>query len=473
MYNVISGGVYSSLLVKSMIRKQELPLPREGEDRAVKARERSAFLMDCSGSIGSRVVQILDQAITQVSAGDMEFSVRNLFYATREIHSKQWPNCKFYKTYDGFAQDFLRSYEKQHGKIPGLTRMARGKVASPNEWGGTSESDIKPGMYFQSGCSNKVLIVEKAGLYEVMKANKFDVRLDVTLAYTQGFTTEAGRDMLIVAQNRGLDIVVLHDYDIAGILIYETLTKPTKRLQTFLRREGLYDLGLNWEVIQEIRTRREMTPESVTLNKAHTTALSNLLDAGTISLEEYELLQTGRIELNQLTPLELLEWLERRLDDLGLWKTIPEQCDLDVTLQEYLEEKVDTKADRNADSLSSLMLEKLEMRDIFIKLGELSSALKRAAMTEVEKVIEELEYPTMKVEDLEKSLRDDPTRFWLRAMETDAADMVTDLKDEVDFSEPSDDLVKILTDDEGVQEQFNAVMEMMEELVKEYKANTS
>jgi len=57
------------------------------------------------------------EAIERVSSGGtMKFSMRNLFYAVIEIFHKKFPGEKFYE-YNSFTQDFLRTYEKQHGKM--------------------------------------------------------------------------------------------------------------------------------------------------------------------------------------------------------------------------------------------------------------------------------------------------------------------------------------------------------------------
>lgn len=420
---------------------------------------------DCSGSIGSRVVTILAEAVEQVSAGSMKFAMRNLFYVVRELHGKKFPGCKFYKTYDGFTQDFLRGYEKVHGKIKGLTRMGRGKYASPQESGTTYEWDIKPGMSFIPGCSNKVLIVEKEGLYGMMKENKFDIRLDVVLAYTQGFTTEAGRNMLIRAQRMGLDVVVLHDYDVAGLLIFSTLTKPTKRLDTYLSSEGLYDLGLNWEVITEIRKSRDLTPEPVVLNKSHTTALGNMFDEGLISREEYELLREGRIELNQLTPLELLKWLEKRLDDLGLWKTIPEQITLDDALGRHIDDSLKSRVNERATDLEWAILEAFGVKNVYRKLLGLAIALGEKSKPEVRDLIDELEFPEMTVDELEKMLRDDPMRYWTAAMESEAEGMIDNLNEELDgdLEEPSEVMLGRIKGEEDVKDALAEVEAALEE----------
>jgi len=460
-----------------MIKKQSITIRKEPmRDEPIKLvvigerdREPPVRKPDCSGSIGSRVMVVLDEAIEQVSSGSMKFSVRNLFYAVRELHDKLFRGCKFYEKYDSFSQDFLRAYEKVHGKIPGLTRMGRGKYASPQESGRTFDWDIQPGMRFIPGCANKLLIVEKEGLYRMMVENRFDIRLDVVLAFTKGFTTEAGRNMLIRAQQLGLDVCVLHDYDVAGLLIFDSLTKPTKRLDTYLSSEGLYDVGLTWDVIKEIREYRSMTPESVKLNKSHVTALGNMLDRGLISGEEYSLLREGRIELNQLTPKELLEWLEKRLDDLGLWKTIPEEAQLTDALNAHIDGSLKDQVGDRADDLDWAILKAFGVKDIYKKLLHLSIALGNKSKDEVVNLIDALEFPSLTPREIEDELRKDPMRFWTVAMEAEAEGMIDNLNEELSGSlkEPGEAMLRRIKEEEDVKE---ALVEV-EKALKGWRVN--
>jgi len=405
-------------------------------------------------TISSRILTVLDDAITQVSDGDMKFSVRNLFYAVMELYKKRFLGVKFYKNYDSFSQDFLRSYEKLHGKISGLTRERRGNYLFPNEDGSRKEGQVGPNVLLQSGCGNKIIIVEKAGLYENMKENKFDVRLDAVLMYTSGFTTEAGRDLLIQAEDRGLTVCVLHDYDVAGLLIYETLTKPTKRLNTWLSSRSTVDVGLNWEVIEKIREERDMTPEPTNINKSQLTALGNMLDEGVISGIEYDFLRDGRIELNQLTPRELLEWLEKRLDELGLWKTVPSQDELNTTFKGHLDDNLeDGVHDRGTDLRLSLM-EGFGLTELYDGLVGLAATLSDRSRDDVRDLIGELDFPTMSAVDLEESLRENPMRYWTKAMEEDGDPMLGELENELDgaVAEPSDELKDRIKEDESVRD---------------------
>ena len=102
-------------------------------------------------SIAEKVREIIKEAIKRVSdGGQMKFSVRNLYYAVREIYLKRYPDEKFYK-YNSFTQDFMRSYEKRYGKVKDLVREARGSYQRPDAGGWSSEDNIKTETYFWAG----------------------------------------------------------------------------------------------------------------------------------------------------------------------------------------------------------------------------------------------------------------------------------------------------------------------------------
>jgi len=317
-------------------------------------------------TIADRVREILQEAVERVSnGGTMKFDIRSLFYAVREIYLKRWSGEKFYE-YNSFTQDFMRTYEKQHGKIRGLVRGPRGKYCSPDEYGWRTESDVKPDLYLMRGIGNKIIVVEKMGLFEQMLANNFDKRLDCILMTTQGFTSEAGREALIQVQEWGLPVCVLHDYDINGVLIKETLTRPTKRLDTEIDPEILVDVGLNWEVVNRLMTERGLTPEPVTLSKQDESKLAGMVERDEISQDEYNFLYDGRVELNALTPRELLDWLEQRLEALDLWKTVPTQEQLDELIKRSYVQKL-------AENLLSDVKERIgfyDVEELFSKLAE-------------------------------------------------------------------------------------------------------
>ncbi|GAJ18597.1 unnamed protein product, partial [marine sediment metagenome] len=185
---------------------------------------------------------LIPRAVDAVSEdGTMKFTVRNLFYKVRKFFLTEnfvCPTCgsqvsllefpdtfacsnghtvsgdelrplveglRFY-LYDSFAQDFLTGYQKASGKIEGLLNEERGKLAFPefdrnyDEYESfESGIDTEAIDRFEPGVGNKVIMVEKMGLFHMMRANDFDRRLDAILICTEGFSTEAARLIMVGA----------------------------------------------------------------------------------------------------------------------------------------------------------------------------------------------------------------------------------------------------------------------------------
>lgn len=368
-------------------------------------------------TIADRVRAILSEAVQRVSnGGTMKFDIRSLFYAIRELYLKRWPDQKFYE-YNSFTQDFMRSYEKQHGKIPGMLRGPRGKYAVCDDFGWRTEADVKPELYVKQGIGNKIIMVEKLGLYEQMVANDFDKRLDCILICTQGFTSEAGREAMIQVAGWGLPVVVLHDYDVNGVLIKETLTRPTKRLDTEINPDVLVDVGLNYEVVTSLMAERGLTPEPVSLSKEDRAKLNGLLERGEITEEEQGFLLVGRVELNALTPRELLDWLEDRLEALDLWKTVPNQRELDAKLKEIFRSRL-------ADSVLYGVKDTVGYDDVYDLMLKVEERIKE----KIAEALKEEELPeTIDQEEFKEKMRERMDLYWTRLADSIAAGMVRGL----------------------------------------------
>jgi len=394
-------------------------------------------------TIADRVREILPEAIERVSSGGkMKFTIRNLFYAVIELYHKRWLGEKFY-LYNSFTQDFMRSYEKQQGKIPGILREARGKYAAPDAYGYRSGGDVKTDFYMAKGIGNKIIVVEKSGIFEMMLANNFDKRLDCILMSTMGFTIEAGRDALLDVQSGGLPVCVLHDYDVNGLLIRETLTKPTKRLDSELSTEQFVDVGLNYDVISELMESRGLTPEPMTLSKQDLSKLEGMLERGEISQEEHDFLESSRIELNALTPLELLEWLEKRLEELDLWKTVPDQDELDETMKDEMISELDNTKRSLVEDLRKDVEDELGLSKIWDALWTIRDRIEKRLDSEISKRMEDLDYPTKDVDEFKEELRENMEKYWKALAEEIAGELVEDVKEPVKekVEEEEDDIV--------------------------------
>lgn len=298
------------------------------------------------------------EEIFRKATSDMKFvaTLRTLFYVARELAMKE--TGEFFKDYNSFTQDFFVSFRKvQSPEMRSL--LERYIVAEPRgTWINPSiEDPIELGNRFRKvgdkiveveygielKKANKVIVVEKQGLFRAMVINDFHKRLDAVLVCTQGFIIEKGKIAIqeIAERYKGLPIIVLHDYDVNGILIRETLYKPTKRRDWLaLNDVKIIDIGLNWDVVR--RFNLHLRAEPVRLKQQDLGKLEYLYRNKVITKEEYEFLKHYRVELNALTQEQLLQWLEEELERMGLGKYRPTQKEIDEKTEELWREKFPT-----------------------------------------------------------------------------------------------------------------------------------
>jgi len=499
-------------------------------------------------TIAQLVREILPDAIEQVSDGGRNvFSARSLFYAVRQLFltrfyvcpecggeprlheppdifsclscgvvfewtelRPKYPNLRFYKSYNSFTQDFLRSYEMKHGKIPNLYREERGEYTYPDEEG-YSEKVIIGGRErtrFIAGCGNKIIVVEKSGIYGTLVENDFHKRLDAVILSTEGFSIEQARLLLKVAEERDYPVCVLHDFDINGILIKETLVRPTKRLP--IKLEKVIDLGLNWEIVNRLMRERGLIPEPVELRLADIAKLEGMLERGEIAEEEYrfligrtnerydawrrgervgskEVLAVGfRVEIQALRPSELIEWLEGRLRELDLWKTIPSEDELVEYLTKIMKNEMYWFIDHLEDKLSDLISDITDEVERLLGLDVIWDALysmRKSIKSKVEEMVkdevsvpshDEIDYPEMDLDEFVELLEEEADKFWKKVASSKAKELVEDVKKEIreEFEEnieevDEEEVAEDVKEDEEIQDKLREFREVLLEWEEE------
>jgi len=448
--------------------------------------------------IKDRVEPLIPRAVDAISeGGTMKFTVRNLFYKVREFFLTEnfvCPTCgnqvkllefpdtficseghtldvnelrplveglRFY-LYNSFTQDFLTGYQKSTGKIEGLLNEERGKLAYPEfdrdydvyesfEHGIDTEAIAR----FEPGVGNKVVMVEKMGLFHMMQANDFGRRLDAILICTEGFSTEAARLIMVGAAAQGLPICILHDYDINGLLIHDTLLEPTKRRDSFIEGET-HDLGFTYEQLKVLMKR----PEPVELKAGDRGKLRGLLADAKVSSEEYEFLLKYRVELNALTPLELLRWLEAELEQRDLWKTIPDEAQLREEAESQMRAELREYRSGLASDVAGTLLGDLGLNRVRELIDEIESYAQDRAMEEFDWPYAESE---ASVDELVKRLKERPFNYWKHTARIMGIEESAPFKDEMDalVDEGKVSWAQKITQQEPVQDNLGEIREAL------------
>jgi hypothetical protein len=121
-----------------------------------------------------------------------------------------------------------------------------------------------------------------------------------------------------------LPLLVLHDFDSAGIVIKDTLENDTRRYR-YAHAPTVIDLGLNYGDIDGLPV------------EANNSLISDerLRRAG-LDATAIDFLSTQRVELNAMTARQLVDFVEDKLRAHGIEKVIPEQQILATTYRMFV-----------------------------------------------------------------------------------------------------------------------------------------
>lgn len=360
----------------------------------------------------------------QSDNGRFKMTLRQLYYKVKELFRKAYPGVAFYK-YPSFTQDFIVEYEQVHGPIQGMLRGLHGLMAVRSILG-AEEKPVKGGMEVSFGVGNKVLAVEKEDLFNLLNANRFPERLDCNVIWLQGFSTVQARKILREARELGYEVMVVHDYDINGLLIKRSITTRSKRRDITV--PDVIDLGFTWEDVQELGLEPEPYDK---LSKQDGRKLSGLKDRGEITQEEYEFLRHGRVELQQLSSAEILEFLEAKFEELGFWKVLPDQDELKQKEKTVLQDELTTFPLDQGIGLSKEAMEAIGLGGILKAIDQVQGLFMRFVRDKTWDLMDqELDGQTaITVAQLEQKLRTREQSYWSWVAEDMARSRVREVRE--------------------------------------------
>nr|DAJ70565.1 MAG TPA: hypothetical protein [Caudoviricetes sp.] len=300
-------------------KEPDLTLMRESIDSAIQKavrkyktnNKRTSNGKGISSTQKAVILAHLEEAVSQASGGGtIRFSERQLFYVVRPIVMNEIGEELSYGNFSSVITD----YEKKHGSIDGIYRDCRGSLYTPHLHQtipiGTLavEQYQRPELVF-----NKVLYIEKEGLFEILKEVKFPEQYDCALLTSKGFASRAIKDLLdlLGESDDEIEVYCIHDCDPAGTMIYQTLQEETKSRGK--RKVKIIDLGLNpKEAIQMMLPKEKVEKNSET-------------SANSLDFESKHWLQSNRVELNAMTSPQLVAWIEKKFDQYACSKIVPQE----------------------------------------------------------------------------------------------------------------------------------------------------
>jgi len=165
-----------------------------------------------------------------------------------------------------------------------------------------------------------ILFVEKEGFLPLFRAVRLAERYDLAIMSTKGLSVTAARllvDQLCAAHE--VPLLVLHDFDKSGFSILGTLRRDTRRY-AFRNRIEVVDLGLRLEDVEDSGLETEEVVH-------RSDPAPNLRENGATA-EEIAFLRTRRVELNAFASADFIAWIERKLEQYGVVKIVPDESAL-------------------------------------------------------------------------------------------------------------------------------------------------
>ncbi len=178
---------------------------------------------------------------------------------------------------------------------------------------------------------SNALFIEKEGFTEILSAAQIPELYDIALMSTKGIPTDASCDLIQELDSEGVRVFVLHDFDLAGFKIVKTLREGT-RLSC---GTDVIDLGLRYADIGDLGSepvtyKQRKDPRHYLRECGATSEEINFL---VNSRRGYSQWDGQRVEINEMTSEQLVDWLKTKFDEHGVEKMVPDNQALEGAYQ--------------------------------------------------------------------------------------------------------------------------------------------
>lgn len=179
-----------------------------------------------------------------------------------------------------------------------------------------------------------VLFMEKEGFGPLLASAAIANRFDVAIASAKGMPTAAASDLGRDLGSRGIPMYVVHDFDKAGFSIVATLRKGARGSKG--GSDLVVDLGLRIEDVEGLETEtvvyKEEDPRRNLRENGATDEEVAMLVGKQVWKGDKLVWRGRRVELNAMMADEFVTWLERKLEEHGKGKVVPDD---DVLARAY------------------------------------------------------------------------------------------------------------------------------------------
>jgi hypothetical protein len=318
---------------------------RKAEEKHSSAgRWRTSRLMEVRGMFLKEAAdEVMEECYLKASDnGQLPATARQIFYVARPLIEERTDKPLMYSY---FSQTLLPNYiiensvdwdvvyddrghfvEPHTGRVIGLgTLNVRGYLHRIDQLKlkDANFAAASINTYGPDGSFGAILYVEKEGFMPLFERVDLAKRYDIAIMSSKGMSVTAAR-LLIDELHPGVPLLVLHDFDSAGIIIKDTLHNDTRRY-TYGRLPTVIDLGLQYGDIAGLAAE----PNNSSISD------ERLAEAG-LDDAAIAFLRTQRVELNAMTSRQLVDFVEAKLRQHDIRKVIPTDKTLGETYRMFV-----------------------------------------------------------------------------------------------------------------------------------------
>jgi hypothetical protein len=325
---------------------------RKAEERSPSSRSSRTVRMTMgrSQSVKDAAAEIMESAYMKASGnGTLPANARQIMYAARG-YIQEKTGKPLESNY--FTQTLLPNYVLETGVDWNVIYDARGHFTEPHtdsSFGiGTLEvrnylrgnhhpaivsagvSRLKVETSGPQGRFGAVLFIEKEGFAQLFDDAEIQERYDIAIMSTKGMSVVAARALVDeMCAKHDIPLLLLHDFDKAGFSIAGTLQRDTNRYE-FRNNIKVVDLGLSIEDVEamalesEYQNHPKEKKEKLIANLRKNGATDRAIE---FMFRDFDLHRsTRRVELNAMTSPQFIEFIERKLQEYGVKKVIPDRA---------------------------------------------------------------------------------------------------------------------------------------------------
>lgn len=294
-------------------------------------KEKKKYVSEKSQEITSRDLMrmYIEEAFNIASSnGKYAITARQIYYKMRELSGIAEKSS----TYQDFTQTIMTEWlsenpdkeqkvnfsdrgnyyigKRQNGLGTGTVReLINSAGTEPNKfrcYGGINENIFVEPVFELKYEYDKVLYIEKTGFDAIFKAENVGEKYNMIIVSGQGYGTRAAKKLLYHCQQKGMKIFCLHDLDIAGVRILDSLREANEKFPFAIKA---IDLGITLEDVRKYG----IQPERVEKKKQED--LSGFSEEYCCFFDQGTYYQ--RVELNAFTTEQILEMLDEKLKDVN------------------------------------------------------------------------------------------------------------------------------------------------------------